>query len=138
MDQSDIAVIFSENKLCKDILERITQKCFRVVKTFSNEAQTVDFVRNNEVSLVVISCDEGSSTCNIIRGANKKTPIILVSKGVEDYSLYFKNIDTVYFPLDAEVLLRKIKLHKTLLEATKTLESISHNRRSTDELSKKL
>lgn len=138
MGQSDIAVIFSENKLCKDILERITQKCFRVVKTFSNEVQAVDFVRNNEVNLVVISCDEGSSTCNIIRSVNKKAPIILVSKSVKDYSLYFKNIDTVDSLLDAEVFLRKIKLHKTLSEATKTLESISYSRRSTDEFSKKL
>lgn len=137
MDQLNTIVIITKNLECEQILERITLKCSKKVKAFSDELKALNFIRGTKIDMVIMSMltsEEGTPVCELIRSVDKEVPILLINRNSshEDYSLYFKGVDTLDAPLDAEILLRKIKLYKNLTEATKTLEKLSQCRRKTD------
>ena len=141
MDKLSKVLLFSKDKECRQCLSTVTSRCSNTVESYSEETEMLNAVRSGAdmVIMALNSTQDGKPLCEVIRSINKHLPIILISdkSGQGDYSLYFKGVDTLPKPIDAEVLLRKVKLYKTLTEASITLENIAHNRREED-VSKKL
>lgn len=137
MGNLENVVLLSKDKECLRSLQRIMRKCSAKVHTFDSEEELITFIRHNTVDIVIMSMEvdkNDSPICEAIRAIQKELPIILISdkSGLGDYSLYFKGVDTMSKPIDAEVLMRKVHLYKTISEAQLTLENISFNRRAND------
>lgn len=138
MDRLKSVIIFSKDKNCLNCLKRVMNKRSNEVYAFTQEEEVLNHLRIHKADIVIMSMltdKNGSPICEAIRALQKELPIILVANeaGIGDYSLYFKGVDTIESPIDAEVLMRKVDLYKKLTEVQLTLDSISSlNRRIGD------
>ena len=118
-------------------LKEALQSCNCSVEYFKNPEKALVYMKENRPDMLIMGIRmpymDGKDFCAVIRSTPEleKLPIVLVSgeASIGDFSLYFKGVDFMTKPIDANELITKIKMYHKLTMAEETLSSILERRK---------
>lgn len=125
-------VIIDDDKSSIIVLSEILRETVRSIQVFSSPEEALSSMLKNPPNMLIMDIHMprlgGIALCDIIRRTESLAdlPIVLVSadRDIGDFSLYFKGVDFVQKPFDADVLINKVKLYHRLKTAKDTADKI--------------